>query len=212
MGCGGLSQRRTVRVRDLADALDGSQIAAHYCERLFAPSFAGAKQAYGRFVARVARQVEAAQTLEGHNLTGGKPVDCFPDWLGERRAACRAGIRLCVETAVRGILVFLAAGVAERKHCHGRGRAIVGNVAHDGVARSAVGAVGERILVAPVSRVGEFPQAIGAGGKIRRDQGELAAFRGAVPDGESSLAKGGDLAGLRLLNAGQRRRLRDDGA
>src|SRR5438046_2949869 len=72
------------------------------------------------------------------------------------RSARRAGIRLGVEAAVERALVLRAAGAAHLETVHGRERAVVWDAAHDREARPAVGAVDERVAVAPVVGVEEL--------------------------------------------------------
>src|SRR5579872_950056 len=89
------------------------------------------------------------------------------------RAALRAGVGLRVEASVSGIVILSFAGRAHLKLGHRRELAVVGDVPNDGVARTAVGAVGEWVAVTPVRRVAEVCPTIGARGDVGRDQHEL---------------------------------------
>ncbi len=146
-------------------------------------------------VLRVAHQVVAAQALHCHNAAFAdyahrcidEPVGCFdvvrpldaidaggaalsgarPPQMG---AALEASIGLSMEAAVRRVVVFRLAFGAHREFGHGSGRAVVGQPAHDGEARAAVGAVDERVVVAPVLRVEQLFHAGIAGGQVGRNQ------------------------------------------
>ena len=141
------------------------------------------RPAHRVLVARVHHQVEAAQSLYADNLA-------LPDRLGglfqrrfaprqhrarhapelELRAALRAGIGLGVESAVCRVAVLARALGAHRELLHRRARPVVGQRLDDGVARSAVGAVGKRIAEAPVARVEDFAQALRAGRDVGHHQ------------------------------------------
>ena len=86
----------------------------------------------------------------------------------ELRAADGTSIGLCVEAAIGGILVLFAALRTEHEIFHRGVRPIVRYIDHNGVARAAVGAVGEGILEAPVSGIEQLVAAILAGGQVRK--------------------------------------------
>jgi hypothetical protein len=70
---------------------------------------------------------------------------------------------------VGGVRVFTSALRAHPEACHGRFWPVVREVLDDGVARSALRAVGEGIAVAAVERVLDFSAAVCADGEIRQD-------------------------------------------
>src|SRR5262249_46606701 len=85
------------------------------------------------------------------------------------RAACRAGRRLSVKSAVVGVFVFGAARGAHRKLTHRRLGAVIRRVLDDRKSRPATDAVDERIAKAPVARIEKLPQTIGANADVGRD-------------------------------------------
>src|SRR5580704_3375856 len=95
---------------------------------------------------------------------------------GCRRAAAahRAGIGLRMKAAVRRVLVFLAAAGAEHKIPHACMGPVIGYVDHDGVARAAIGAVGEGIFEAAILWIEKLLPAVAAGGKVRQNVDGLA--------------------------------------
>ena len=111
-----------------------------------------------------------------------------------------------MKTAVARIVILRLARGAHAKAGHRGVRPVVRNVADDGVARPAVGAVGEGIAIAPVGRIGEIAEAVGAGGHVRRNQHELAFLRLALANREVPLAQRLDLRHQHLFDARQRRR------
>ncbi len=104
------------------------------------------------------------------------------------RPAGRAGIGLRVEAAIAGVVVLAPAGRAHLEPGHRRGRAVVGDAAHDREARAAVGAVDERVAEAAVGRVAQLGQAVVAGRGVRRDERVGVAVRFALDDAEVALA------------------------
>ena len=105
--------------------------------------------------------------------------------------ADRAGVGLGVKAPVERVVVLaLAVGA------HGKGRMVVsgpvvGDVADDGEARPAVGAVGEGIAVAAVGGVEQLAQAVGAGGDVGRDELVAARLGHAVADLETRRSRWG---------------------
>ena len=69
----------TVIIRNDAERLDGGQIAGHQGERFVAAPLALAQQPDGRFVARVARQVESAKSADGDDGALGQAALGFGD-------------------------------------------------------------------------------------------------------------------------------------
>ncbi len=113
---------------------------------------------------------------------------------------------MCVEAAVEGIVVFSLAGGAHGEVGHGGEGAVVGDVFDDGVTRAAVGAVGERVAVAPVGRVEDFGQTVGADADVGGDEGVGAGLGLAVDDGEVGCAVGGNFGGGDGFDVGEGRR------
>ncbi len=150
------------------------EVGHHHCERLVATALASAQFGDGELVGRVARQVIAADALEreyaavAQQLSGllqpvravGEPSVVRP--VAQRRPAVGAAHRLGVEAAVGGVGVLAGTVVAHGEAGHRRGGAIVGQRADDGEPGPAVGAVDERVPVAPVGRVAQFGRAVRA--------------------------------------------------
>jgi len=199
----------------------------HHGEGLVRAGFARAQAAHSLRAGGVAGQVVAAQPLDRHDVPGpqqrrraGDVVLAAREPIGGRvcrgdqaqaRPADRAGVRLGVKAAVQRVVVFRLAGRAHGEGAHGGHRPVVGHGFDDGVARPAVGAVGEGVAVAAVGRVQDFRQAVGAGGHVRRDQG-CPGVGGAVADGEGRerLAVKGQRCDRHPVDAGQGRRFRPD--
>ena len=70
----------------------------------------------------------------------------------DARPAGRAGVGLRVEAPAARVRILRRAGRAHPERAHGRVRPVVGQALEDRVARPALGAVDERVAVAPVPR------------------------------------------------------------
>ena len=116
------------------------------------------------------------------------------------RPAHRAGVGLRVEAPVGRVLVLPPARRAQRERAHGGALAVVGQVLDDREPGAAVGAVGERVVVAPVAGVEQLAPAVGAGGDVRRDELVRARVGGALQDHEA-------VAGRRAVDRVPRRHL-----
>ena len=154
------------------------------------------RRRHGRVVARVDQEMEAADALHRDDppvadarrrrraARRPRSRQRAPVGIPERqlRPAVGAGVRLGVEAAVGGILVFGAAGGAHRETPHRGAGAVVGQVLDDAVARAAVRAVDERIAVAAVGGIEQLAQAVVAGGEVGQHRGAarpvVAARRG----------------------------------
>ena len=197
-------ESRAVALRHHAQRFGRRQVTSHQRERLVAAALPLAELFHGRRVAGIAGQVESAQPFDGQNLPRRQPPPRLADLRRERRTANRAGVRLRVKPAVGRIVVLAQAIRAQLESGHGGVRPVVGDVADDGVARPAVGAIGERVPVAAVGGVREIAPAGVARRDIRRDERELARHRHAVADRELALSDGGRLADLGFLDPRQR--------
>src|SRR3954447_1569985 len=124
-----------------------------------------------------------------------------------RGTAYRACNRLRVEAAIRGILVLAVAVGAHLERRHGRAFAVVRQRADDREARPALGAVDERIAVAPVAGVEQLAHALVAGGDISRPE-RLALAAGARVDPELALAQWRERQRCKRLDVRLRRGLR----
>ena len=75
-----------------------------------------------------------------------------------------AGDRLGMKAPVERVPVFSQTVRAERKASHGGLGAVIRDTGDDAEAGTAVGAGNERIMIATVARVEQFPQAVRAEG------------------------------------------------
>ena len=160
---------------DAAQLLRDLHIAHHDGERLIASAFSAAQFAHGLLGIGAAGEVKTAQAFDCHNAIGGEDLGATRDdgiACLERIAHCglvifafapcdvgtahKAGIRLRVKAPVKGAAVLVGAVGAHGKSAHGGLDAIVGQVANDGKARSAVGAVDEGVMVASVCGIEEL--------------------------------------------------------
>jgi hypothetical protein len=99
----------------------------------------------------------------------------FPVPQREVRAADGAGVGLGVEAAIERVVILSLALRAHDEALHRGVGAVVGQRFDDAEARAAIGAVGERVAVAPVVRVEDFGQAIGAGRNVREHESGFGA-------------------------------------
>src|SRR5579883_1931028 len=112
-----------------------------------------------------------------------------------------------MKTSVAGIVVFCLAGRAHRKATHRRLGTIVGDVLDDGEARAAIGAIDERIAVAPVPRIEKLMQAIDADCGIGRDERLTFAVGLAVGNHKLCLVARGDRLDRQRIDAREWREL-----
>ena len=126
--------------------------------------------------------MEAAESFEGDDGACGKGGGDDGEIDGKHGAAGGTGDGLGMKTAIGGIGVFARAGGAQGERPHGGVGAIVGRGHRDGVARAAVGAVGEGISEAAGGGVADFGDAFRARGEIGGDEGEAAVAGGAGED------------------------------
>ncbi len=161
----GRAQERLFLRRQLDQQL---RAGSHHCERfLFAP-LPLSEPGDRLLVGCVAGQVVTAQPLDRDDLSLAQERDGLPRLEREPGTAIRAAGRLGVEAAVGRILILAPAGLAHLERGHARVGAVVGDGADDREARSAVGAVDERVAEAPVLRIEKLAQAVVAGGDVGR--------------------------------------------
>ncbi len=181
-GAAGGAQEIGLRLAHLAVPFYLVQRGQHHRQRFGGAVLAPPQAANGLIAGGVAGQQVAPQPLDSHDSTvleprrglGNNIVTGYrvPPGINESEAgpADRAGVGLGVEAAVGGVVVLFLAGRAHLEDTHGGVGAVVGYIGDDGEARAAVGAVGEGVAVAAVGGVEDFPQAVGAGGDVRRDE------------------------------------------
>ena len=161
---------------------------------------------YGLVVRRIAGQMKTAQSLDRQDSTLLQYLPRFADFRKaapskverraqlvaqhqcKRRSALGTRVGLRVKTPVRWIFVLREAPFTHCEAGHGSQRPVIGNLPRDGVARAAVGAVGEWITVPAISCAAEIPQAVVAGGDIRRNRSQPSGLVHAFANHEARIA------------------------
>ena len=112
----------------------------------------------------------------------------------DSRTAVPACVWLGMESAVRGIIELGLACRAHGENRHRGGRAVVGNVAHDGEAWATISAVYEGIAMAAIAGIEKFAEAVVTNANIRRDQGSGCRLSLAGNNAEFGITGAGDLS------------------
>ena len=203
----------------LAVALHRCSIGRHEGERFFRPPFPQAELVHRLLIAGVGHQVETAQSPDRQDLSFSQEADrlcnricridpaTVPGHKCQRRAADRAGVGLGMEPAVVRVVVLGAAIRAHRERRHGGVGPVVRDGFDDGVPGPAVGAVDERVTVAPVGRVQEFGPAIITQADVRGDQCGGSTILISQDDPENQVLPQGATPQLRCRLFGQGRGL-----
>ena len=219
----GRGQERGLVGVDVGQRPRRGQAAHHDRERLVVAVLARAQQRDDVAAPRVAREVEATQALDRDDRPGRQPRrrdrqrltggDRLAVGLEQRqpRSAHRTGVGLRVEPPVTDVVVFTLARRAHRERRHRRRRAVVGDAGGDREARAAGGAVGERVVVAPVVRIADLAGAVDARREVGRDRQRARAAGFAALDHEVGDRLGGDRRGGQLAHVRRRRRLAQPG-
>ena len=185
-------------------------VTEHDGERLLDAAFAFAERGYSRFRTCITGEMETTQSFYGGNAIFFEQMRGLPQGLGgvderaigrpelQQRTAIPASVRLRMKTAIGGIIVFGLTRGAHAKGSHGGARTVVRDVANDGEARTAVGAVDEGVAEAAVARIQHFAETVVADGHIGRDEGFGRSIEAAGEDAEGSF-------GLRLGVARKKR-------
>ena len=148
-GCLGRAQQSLFERRDFAELPDRVERREHQREGFLLALLAVAQAPDGLFIARIHKQLEAAQPLERQDLArthGDRRLPQRPMLSGqhtpgrapafELRAALGAGIRLRVKAPVRCVVVFAVALRAHREALHGRVGPVIRQGLNDGEARA----------------------------------------------------------------------------
>jgi len=123
----------------------------------------------------------AANPLDSNDRPLFEPCNGHVKWISsavlparvkqlECGATYRTGNRLGMEAPIIRVTILPLAIRTERESGHGGVRPVVGGAGDDRIARAAVGAVDERITIAPVSGVKKLAKAVRADITIRRNQ------------------------------------------
>ena len=167
--------------RDLAEPPDGGDVPAHEGKGLLVPPFAPPQPGRGGLVLRQAGQMHAAQALDAEDAAAFKQrprcLDAVPRQAAAvcvreegMRPASRAAVRLGVVAPVFNVRKLRRAVRTHRKLRHGGVGPVIWDGADDGKARPAVSAVYEGVAVASVPGSQQFPQAVRADARVRRDE------------------------------------------
>ena len=187
MGAARDASRARDRSSTRAIALHGVEVARHHREGLAAAALGRAQPRHRRRVERIAGQLKPTQALHRHDAAFRERRHRVVQRGRNAGAAHGAGVGFRMKAAVGGSGILRAARVAEGEPRHGRIRPVVGHGGGDGVARTAIRAVGEGVAIAAVRRVEQLPEAIGTGGQIGRDEGERTGRHLAGQDVEAAV-------------------------
>ena len=192
-GANAAGQQAAFNVVDMAQAFSVGKVAYHNGKRFVAAAFAAAKLGYRLLVGSVACQVKSAQTLDGDDTATGQQLNTAVDngvaglargadgrqrggfarltaharfAPRDMRPAIKAGIGLRVKTPVEWVGILRGTLRTHGKTIHRRGRSVIRQRPDDGKARSAVGTVDKRVVIAPIGGVEQLAQTIIAGGDI----------------------------------------------
>ncbi len=203
-----------------AEAVNVLNTAKHDGKRLFDAALPCAEQLNGGFRAGIAGEMKPAEALYGNDAILLEQANGFAQRFGhverhtigraeqQLRPTIPAGVWLRVETAIGGIVILSLAGGAHLESGHGSTRAVVGNIANDGEARAAIGAIDKGITETAVAGIHHFAQAIGAHGDVRRDERFGGRVETAGEDAESGFGLRLSIARKERSDFGQRREFR----
>ncbi|KFB70326.1 MAG: hypothetical protein AW09_004587 [Candidatus Accumulibacter phosphatis] len=203
---------------DLDERSGRSGIRQHHHKGLLVTLLALTQQSDGDRVARVAGQMETAQALDGENLSlqqqgqgrADRVIGQAVSLAVEQEnlwSALRTAIGLGMKTPVLGPPVLTLTTVTHRKRFEAGAYAVVGQAAADGVAWSAIGAIGEGITPARAAGVEHLGQALATDRRVVSDHRRGPATA-AVDDHEIFAdACRCRIAGGHRVDPGQRRRV-----
>ena len=205
-------------VIDVGDGGRGRQVGHHHGERLVPAPLSLSQFGDRLLVVGVAGQVVSADALDRENATVAQQPSCLQQCIvavghatvavavAQRRSAVRAAHGLGMEPPVGGVGVFAGAIGAHREGRHGGGGTVVWQGGDDGEARAAVGAVDERVAVAPVGRIALFGGTVRAHGDVGGGQRAATVGPRRVGDGETGATDDRDIVRLNRFDDSQRRR------
>jgi hypothetical protein len=94
-----------------------------------------------------------------------------------------------VEAAIGRIIIFGLAGGAHSEGGHGSAGAVVRDILDDGETWTAIGAIDEGIVEAPVARAHHFAEAVIANGNVSGNEGSGRSIKAAGNDLKASFGK-----------------------
>ena len=124
----------------------------------------------------------------------------------ELRPAPGARVGLRVKTAMQRIAILGSAFATLPERCHAGHRPVVRQRARDRIARTAVGAVDERVTIATIAGIEELGEAIGADRAVRADRGGGVTAH-ALPNREAGLGAQRAIMLGDTVDPGERRRV-----
>ncbi len=205
-------------VIDKTQAIHIFQATEHDGERLFDATLVFAKPVYSNLGTGIASQMKPSKSFYRENAVLIEKASGFPQRLGnvevrtiggpelQLRAAIPTGVRLRMETAVGGVVIFCLAGGAHLEGSHGSARAVVRNISNDGEPRATVGAIDKGIAEAAVARAHHFAQAIAANGYVRRNESFGWRIEAARENAKGAFRLRFGVTGEERSNFGQRRK------
>ena len=221
-GAPGRAQQRELPLARPRKVREG--LGDHHRQRLRRPVLALAQPRDGLLIGGIAQQVIAADALHRHDGAAPQRRGAGGDGLcragdgrtaaiveGQLRPAGGTGEWLGVVAPVRRVLVFGPAVRAHGEAGHGCVGAVIGQPVDDRVARPALGAVGERIAIAPCGGVGHLGEAVGAHEMVGRQRAARRSVGAAGFDREAVERPHLCIRHLARLGNGQRRRFAQQG-
>ena len=118
-GSGAIAQQKTFVGTHFGDHCRRGLVRDHDGKWLRVASLALPQSSDGVIVARIAKEVKAADAFERDNISRADRFDDISDFMAETRAATGTGNRLGVEAAIFGIMIVAS---AIRTHCEARHR------------------------------------------------------------------------------------------
>jgi hypothetical protein len=112
-----------------------------------------------------------------------------------------------MEPAIGRIIVFSPTIGTHPEFCHSGLRSVIGDIADNRVARTAVCAIGKGILKTSVTRSLDLREAIPAGSDIRRNECEVSSLGTTFENGKFFVATRFKVLNRYFLNFGKRRQV-----
>ncbi len=211
-----------VRV-DTAERTDDLYVARHQCERLGVPPLQSAKPRHHIALRCIAGELVPTDSLDRYDLALLDEAACRIHVIQHRklleanrapvkshqpraRSAGMTGDCFGVKPAIRGVLVFRAAVRAHSEPRHRRLLSVVGNTRHDAQARSAIGAVGERVPETPSKRISCLSRTVLAKHRVGRHLRVRASLQALCND-EIVLQNTHIRADFEIIDPAERRRV-----
>ena len=196
---GGLEQIG-LGIRDDAETARRLEAVHHHRQRLCLARLPAPQLAHHPGRRRVAGEMVAPEPLEGDDLARPQRRDHLLERVGhvahpaarvpqgKSRPTGRTGGRLRVEPAIPGVLILLTTAGTHGERGHRGPLAVIRQRPDDREARTALGAVQERISVAPIPAIAHLREASPADRQVRRGKQRQVSLAGTGVDPESLTA------------------------